>query len=259
MDDLSPQHSFEQIFRRWWLVTLVAILGGAFGWIIHWQRPPIFEAQARFHIAVDYTQVPELTEFEEDKSIAGAAAVIISTSVREQVLRDASAAGIEIDPSELDQKFTMERRQAQWELSIRDSDPQTAMALANFWAERGFAALAEADANAKLANGLQTYANLLQACNQAQPPPEHLTLQCEQLGAEDLVGELEGTLAELKEVRIRSRGLFHALLFDLSERAVLPQQPVRYGRNSLVLAGTAIGLLLGFWAALSGWPGRLRR
>ena len=51
-----------------------------------------------------------------------------------------------------------------------------------------------------------------------------------------------------------SQGLLPALIFDLSEKASPPEDPLRYGQNTLVLAGGFIGFLVGIWATNLPFP-----
>ncbi len=240
---------------------LLTLWGGAIGWLTHRTRPPIYEAQVVFYAAIDFAQIPatvELTEGEQDEIMWGAAAVAISTQVAEQVAAGAQAQGISIDTPMLYRQLTLERKQANWILTIRDQDPQVAAALANLWGETAFTALTDAHRHALEAQMLQGTFDALNGCLQPAAASAQAQVLCEGRPISAIQAEIEGTLEALETERLASQGLFPALVFDLTKKASPPLAPTQFGLNSLVLSGGLIGLLLGVWIVNSRLPARLQ-
>jgi hypothetical protein len=259
--EFTPLDALGNAVKYWWLVVLLALWGGAVGWLTHRTRPPVYEAQVVFYAAIDFAQFPatvELTEGDQDEILWGAAAVAISTQVAEQVVSGAQVQGITIDAPTLYHQLTLERKQANWILTIRDSDPQTAAVLANLWGENAFTALTDAHRHALEAQMLQASLEALYGC--LQPPADSGLAQslCEGRPLADIQADIEGTVERLETARLASQGLFPALVFDLTKKASPPLEPTQYGLNSLVFSGGLIGLLAGIWIVNSRLPARLQ-
>ncbi len=238
---------------------MLIVWGGSVGWLYHRTRPPVYEAEAVFYVSIDFTQTGELTQFEEDHAVSGIAALVYSDSVLERVIATAEARQIQIDRSSLLANSGLERKQAEWTLWVRDRDPPVAVALTDIWADQTLAALSEAHRNALEAQALMSYVQFLQSCLQPTTPPDHIQRQCNELDTATLPQEIEKNAAKLQEQLTASRGIFPALVFDLAEHALVPQQPVQYGRNSMVFAGAIVGFLIGIWAVGAKLPSRLAR
>ncbi len=252
--------------KYWWLVVLLTLWGGAVGWLTHRTRPPVYEAQVVFYAAIDFAQFPatvELTEGDQDEILWGAAAVAISTEVAEQVVSGAQAKGITIDAPTLYRQLTLERKQANWFITIRDSDPEAAAALANLWGENALTALTVAHRHALEAQMLQASLEALNGCLQPAADTGPSLALCEGRPLADIQADIENTVEQLEAARLASQGLFPALVFDLTKKASPPLEPTQYGLNSLVFSGGLIGLLAGIWIVNSRLPvrlqGRLRR
>ncbi len=256
-DDFSPLLAFENLYRYWWLVVLLTVWGGLIGWLIHRARPPVYDAQVVFYAAIDFSQFPEtvaLTLGEQDEIMWGAGAVLLSTRVVEAVVADALVQGIPITTDDLYAKSTLERKQANWFLILRDPDPQTAATLANLWGAQGLAALTEAREYALNAQAVQGYLDNLQLCLAGSVPADQLPAACEGQSEATLTDEISTTSEQLSMIYQNSRGLFPALLFELSQEASIPVEPARYGQSSLIFAGALIGFLLGTWAVNTRLP-----
>jgi hypothetical protein len=84
-------------------------------------------------------------------------------------------------------------------------------------------------------------------------------LACEGLDADELNEEIQQVTEELTQARAAGQGLSTALVFDLTDPARVPRRPVQSGRNSMVLAGGLIGLIIGAWGVGTRLPARLAR
>ena len=150
-DELVPLNYFNRIIHFWWVIILMAVLGGGIGFIIHRSRPPVYEAQAVFMASIDFnkidfmhppspTPVPyHLTPYDEDISL-----VMVEVSLRRvvpQVAAFAQANGLALDEDSLTNQSTIERQHAYWDLRFRDQDPAVAQKIVNEWAQLGFADL----------------------------------------------------------------------------------------------------------------------
>ncbi len=150
-DEFIPLDHFNRIIKLWWLVSLLAIIGGLTGLIITRIKPPLYEAQAVFTASIDFnkvnfmhppspTPVPyQLTQYDEDISLA-----VVDSSLREvvpQVVTFAQQNGLSVDADGLTNMSSIERKHAFWELHFRYTDPVLVQKIVNYWAQLGFSNL----------------------------------------------------------------------------------------------------------------------
>jgi hypothetical protein len=243
--EFSPFETFESTLSHWRLVVILTLIGGLAGLLFHRLQPPVYDATVVFVIGIDYKNVGrELTQYEEDLAVGAAGGLISSTSVIEKVIAQASAQQIQIDYVEFVQSSNLERRQALWELRVRNNNPKIAQTLANIWGQQAFADLEIARHNAWQAYRIH---DDLAAIKQCLNDPDFVlpVVECDSFSS----GELEHTI-ELKEVEYNTKlqsaqGILPALLFDLSSEAFLPDKPTAYAVNLLVFSGALIGFLVG--------------
>jgi hypothetical protein len=256
MDDFSPLEALERSFHNWWLVVLLVVWGGVVGWLIHSQQPPIYEAGVLFYTSVDFKQTGKLDLIEEDRAIGLVGTLIISGPVIQQVADAANHQGIPVDIYSLRKMAFLSRKSYQWDLRIRNPDPGVAQALANLWADRALATLKEDFKHAQQAVSLRAQLDNIYRCS-AAPPTQALPAFCQSNTPAQLYQAASELTAEYQNELILSGGMSPALLFDLTERASRPLQPVVLGTNSMVLAGGFTGFLFAVWAIAGDWPARL--
>jgi len=254
MDEFSPLEALEHSFQRWWLVALFIIGGGVIGWLIHFVQPPLYDAKVTFTAMVDFKQAGPITTLEQDHSINVIGDIFLKDNIEGQVIADAQAAGIKLTQDQLNNMAYVERRSEVWELRIRDSNPQVAQTVANFWADRVFAALKADNQHARLADSLTQQLNVLSLCMQQIYLPDSLSSLCTSTSPTDISTKYQQVLGELNNEQLASGGLASWVLFDLKQKAVLPTQPVSYNVNTMVLAGGLIGFILGIWMVVGRLP-----
>ncbi|MFQ5615676.1 MAG: hypothetical protein ACE5GO_04350 [Anaerolineales bacterium] len=249
MTEFSPRNALEHTLKTWWVVLLLTLLGGAAGWRFHQTRPPIYQAKAILTVNVDYTQTGAINERDVDHILGTVGAFFNSNVVLGQVVEQANAQQIEIDLPTLRDISTLERRRSLWQIYIHHSDPQVAFTLANLWGEIALAKLTDAHQHAVQVQALQTRLNTLGNCVPYPEPPTAGFQSCRLQVGTDLQWEIGIAADELEQVKAASHGIFPALLFDLTQPATLPTEPVAFGRNTLVFFGAVLGFMIGILGA----------
>jgi uncharacterized protein involved in exopolysaccharide biosynthesis len=253
--EISAIDEFSRIIRRWWLIALLTILGGCLGWAFHIAQPPLYEAAATFSVVLDLSKsTPPLDEREQDQAIGAFKALMTATSVVEKVRAEALARDIPIDALDINRRVFIERRQSQIDLIIRNENPQTAAAVANLWADQAYAAMVAAHGHALQADSLMQYQHSLTECLQMKKPAPDSLCALESLDA--LEQRIQEVGAKRQAELLTSQSLLPTLVFDFSQRAEPPQEPVAYSAAVLLLAGALIGCVAGIALALIPWPGR---
>ena len=259
MDQFSPIETIERSLRFWWVVALLVICGGMAGWIFHLVQPPLYDAKVEFTAAVDFNKAGPIDTLEQDKSIAVVGDTIHSYTVIDQVVVDAQAAGIKVDQASLLEMAYVERKSEIWELRIRNANPQVAQTLANLWADQAFADLITYHQHAQQADALTTQLAVLSMCMQQAYLPGSQDTLCKDANQADLASQYKQVSDALQAEQMVSGGLPSWVTFDLKQKADLPTRPVTYGTNSLVLAGSLIGFILGVWMVAGRLPEHLSR
>jgi hypothetical protein len=252
----SPRELLVRVLRRWWLVALVAILGGGIGLGADALRPQPYEAGFSVVANIDMTTAGELTQYQEDITYEALGALLFAPSLQQVVEQQADQEGLGLPAGYLGSHATVERRLATWEVRVRHSDPQTAERLASIWQEAARAEIERAYDQAVLADGLERYLESVEGClaRAALTPPSYGL--CSQANLTALQGEVQQTGAALSQARLDSRGLSSSLSLGRPEMDVTPARAVFNQRALLTLSGCLIGLLAGLWLAQVEFHGK---
>jgi uncharacterized protein involved in exopolysaccharide biosynthesis len=239
--EISPRETLEIVFRRWWFIILMTVLGGLAGWSFHFFNPPVYEATSLVTVNMDF-QKRELTQYEEDYAFDSAGGISMGDDVENRVVAEAKIRGLSIELNQLKQQMFIERKQSLFELHIRNQDPQIAAQLANIWAEKFYEALNEALGHAIRADQIQAQ---IDAINGNLPAT----------GSPVLSPEAQTTLKTLSDELLQeqqsSQGIISIMKFAITGSASVPSKPVLNYLASLVLAGASIGFIVSLWVVNS--------
>ncbi len=240
-----PAEWIERVMRYWWIVVLAGILGGVVGVVAHLFTPPVYQAQAVINSSVDFSYTGELTDVEEDYMIQAVGGVIRSDEVSEAAYQAVKAAGIPVDQQEFEEMRSLQRRFVDWLLVVQHTDAQTAVDLANIWADAAWVVLDEANNHASILGGLLDFREALSSCLMTKEEENEAQPVCEASSLEEIQAELDRVKLLIEEEKLASRGLVPGTVTSFTQNAVFPASPTLLGRNTLVLAGALIGLLVG--------------
>jgi uncharacterized protein involved in exopolysaccharide biosynthesis len=252
----APLHALQTTMRFWWFIFLLMLAGGGIAWLIHRIQPSQFEAVARFSANIDYVSTGPLSQYEEDTALNGIGDLIYSNAVIQKVVDRAAAEGIRTSLVELKRAAVLERRFDIWELRVRNADPNLAERLANLWVEQGQAALIEGYQHALQADHINRYLLSLENCLAETAASEPSSAQCSRARFAQIQEDIRQAGKVLSQERLASRGLFSGVMIGPVDQASLPEKPVIYQRNQVILAGCLIGFLLGAGFVQLGIPAR---
>ncbi len=250
--DYAPIAMLQVALRRWWLVSLLTILGAGAGWLFYRIQPPVYEANASILTNVDFSSTGMLTQFEEDAMMDAVGGVLQSNEVIQQVLAKAGRQNIPLDIATFKKTTFIERRLGTWELRVRSTSPRTAQQIANIWMQEGYAVLKDAYQHATAARVTQDHLSALEACLQHAAVSEADSTFCSGAKLPDIQAELKQSSATLANDQLASRGIIVGALLGQPQEAALPGQPVVGGRGTYLFAGAVIGFLVGFVIGQSG-------
>jgi hypothetical protein len=249
---------FGQILRRWYIVTICAVIGGLMGIGVAKLKPPLYEARATILSAVDWNRAispDDITIYQADDRIR---ALLLADETLEAALALLDGANIGLigmnDPAKLRQQIKITHNEASFDLYAYSSNAQAAPAIVNAWAHAGLEALNEAYLHAVKASELQKL--LFEAsCEleiQERNQIEQAVWFCVTSFGEQEVEDLPDAL--LEEARA-SRGILPIYSFSLGSEGGYPQGPILWARANFILGGLVAGFVLGFLIVL-GIPER---
>jgi hypothetical protein len=155
--------------------------------------------------------------------------------------------------ADLRQDLRLARRSDGWELLVYSDDPESAVELANAWADAALKRIKVALEHAIRAGELQSALYVASCSLEPAPLPQEGALWvCASADPPQDAGGLPEAL--VREVSL-SQGILPAFTYSLQRQATLPGRPVAWGRADLALAGVGLGLVLGFGYVM--WCGRM--
>jgi len=246
----SSREYVEKLIHLWWVVFITIVIGGLAGAALSYISPPRYEAQANISTSIDYTILPELEDYEEDRIINEAGWVMLSDEVLLEVQTRAKIEGVPIPFEDFSKRFSADRIDDLWALRVTGEDPQEACTLANIWADISYQNLTAAHAYALEAKAIRVVIAALESC-QTAVEGSALAL-CEMADMDALQSELNAQTAALEEALSLSQGLNPASNYSINSYALVPLKPSFQSRGVMAFLGMLLGLmagLVGLWFA----------
>lgn len=242
----SPRAYFEKLIHHWWVIFLAIAIGGAAGAGLSLLTPPRYEAEAKISTSIDYTLLPELEDYEEDRIINEAGWVMLSDAVLLDVQERAKVEGVRFPFEDFATRFSSDRIDDLWALRVVGEDQQETSTLANIWVDVSLQHLTSAHAYALEASTIRSAIAALENCQQADDSTAPAL--CESTDVGTLEKELDALTAELEDAIALSLGLNPASNFTINSYAVVPLSPSYQARGVMALLGMLLGLMAGLVA-----------
>jgi hypothetical protein len=198
-------------------------------------------------VNINYGVTEELALVVEDRALSRVATLVLANFTLEKTLDEISedirgSRGWEM-PADLRASLRLERRLAEWDLVVVDSDPQIAAQVAQKWAEATLGFFDEAVEHAWSATRLLAGGNFIVDCEEMWEDGEPLDIwQCEAVPR----NVDEENLNEKLQVEIEmSHGVLPNISYELLQSASPPVEPILWNRAWLLLSGVLVGMVAG--------------
>lgn len=241
---IIPLDLLRAALRRWWVVVLGMVIGGALGFLAHAFLPPLYQAESVITVNIDFSRTGPLTDVEEDFIYLVVGGAIESDEIVNLAVDRARANGFELDRVEFDRFADLQRRFTDWLLIIRHPDPAVAAGLAQAWGDAAWNRLQEAYEHTLAAEQLQRYLDAQVSCLEAAESQQPATA-CSLGTVDEIQAEIDAATARLQEEKEAALGMVPGTMLLYTAQAQTPSTPVLRARSALVLAGAFIGMLLG--------------
>lgn len=239
-----PKDFFDKMLRYWYYLPIGMLLGGIIGLILNGFIPPVYEAQAKFVVTIDYTRTGYLSDIQEDQAMRGIGSLINSDFILQKTIDASHSVYADMSFSDIKQQSRLERGEFEWYIRIRDNDALRATTLVNLWAEKADEVMKESLSHAFKAEGLLQVLDSLEMCLQRMTIGVESIAPCTINNLDQLLLDIQTVGEKAYQEKEASRGLMPALAVDLVEKSQLQLQPVVFARNAFVLAGAMLGLIL---------------
>lgn len=243
-ENFVPKFFLDKLLRYWFYLPVGMLLGGILGLILNAFIPPIYEAQAKFVVTIDYTRTGYLSDIQEDQAMRGIGSLIGSDFILQKTIEDSDSINTHVSILEIKEKSRLERGEFEWFIRIRDEDAQKASDLTNLWAEKADEVLKEALYHSFKAERLFHLLDSLEMCLQRVTVGLGSTASCTLNNVDQLIVEIQKVGEKAYQEKESSRGLMPALAVELVEKSQVPISPVVFARNAFAFAGAMLGLIL---------------
>jgi len=243
--DFAPRNELLRMLKYGWLIAIAMLLGAALGAIFHRFQPPLYESKAEITVQIDYSRTGYFSDIEQDQVMETVGDYISSSEVKENAAKIAGWPDGQIENGDYLQQFFLERQNFRWVLRVRSPDAALSSASVNAWADQADRAISDGLEHAIIADGLENYMASLEKCLEQITLVEPVQAFCNFQNLAEIQNELKSTAPILKDERVLSKGLFSGISYHVSEKAATSGLLIQRGRNTYILAGLIIGLIMG--------------
>lgn len=156
-DEFELLGSFSHLLRRWWIILIIAIVGGLAGLGVSMMLKPLYQAEAIINASIDFTEINfenmvgqygeplVFSQYDEDLALQVVQSILFSRE--DEAYEYALTLEPDLTLAEFEKNYQIERYHAHWYLRYRHEDPEVAQAIVNYWVDEALPALALAQEN----------------------------------------------------------------------------------------------------------------
>jgi hypothetical protein len=244
LDSVDLVKLIKKISNRWYIHSVLMIIGGLCGLFYSQLNPPVYESNAVFSVIIDYTQTGALTDIQEDQALAGVGSILLSDQVIahtvEQLFNETK---LEMNQSDFINHSFIDREEFQWTLRYRDPDQNKAEKVIKTWAKTADSIIQEALTHSQASSALLDNLNEMKVCIQ-KATSDIGQSSCGDSNLESLMNSISEISVQIQNEKVNSLGLFNAMSVSLVNEGNVNPSVVLGQRNLLVFSGIVIGLIV---------------
>jgi uncharacterized protein involved in exopolysaccharide biosynthesis len=158
-DEFELLGTFNHLLRRWWIILVIAIVGGLAGLGVSMMLKPLYQAEGIINASIDFTEINfddlvdrygdpvVFTQYDEDLALQVVQRIAFSRS--DDTFEYALTLDPDLTQEEFDKNSLIERYHAHWYLRYRHKDPEVAQAIVNEWIKKTMSALGKVQESGK--------------------------------------------------------------------------------------------------------------
>lgn len=253
MDLFSNTHGTAKILHNWWLLLIGGIIGGLIAYFLSTIfLPPIFVAQAELSVAINFKEVGDLSQYEQDQMIGNIISLFQTNTVINETI--ANIGDPNITASKFKKSCFIDRQMNLILFRCQSTNPTIGTQWANHWAMVSYEILSEAYFHALNYESLQRTLLSFESCVQRSyfifPTP----IECSNILPDH--GSIDNLNKMLRQELLFSKNISSGIRFSDVIYAEIPQKAFRFQTNNLVLSGAIFGLLVSYLFLVSHNDGK---
>lgn len=231
----------ENIIHYWW----VLILGGAIGAIISYIvslifLQPIYVAESRISVSINFKQVGHLSQYEQDQMIGNISSLFQSVDTIEGVLE--LTGDDDVDLSNFLNYCFLERQVNEILFRCKSNDPIKSQFWSNSWSEVAHQKLFDVYTHALEFEKLKKIQDSYETCIENSVLLSPAIIDCQKILPQGLSSK--ELTQSISSEQLMSKNIYPGFVFSEVIPAATPEKPTRYQTNTLVLIGSWFGFIL---------------
>ena len=219
------------------------LAGALLGLAVSMVFKPVYEAQATITANVEIVRNYPITEMMVDSQMTLIGSHVYDSQLVAEVLRAENSIGNILSYEDFRKNASFERQVMNTILKYRDHDPQVAQRVVNTWANAFYGQLIEAYPYGLEVSEARDTLQQIMKCQVEEKKQE--TEFCQTLNPEIEAQLKEKANSIILEKAALSMGLTSAFSIGTVIPSDIPEEPLRYTRGSMMLAGLALGTASG--------------
>lgn len=244
-EDFSPSRTFGKVIHLWWVLALLMIVGGMCGVWVSRLHKPVYESKAVITSVLDYSQIGQIDDTDEDQIYVAIGQIIGSSAVENEVVAQVKTEKLDLTEVQVLNSLALDRQDNRWVLHVRLTNPQLAQKVNQYWVDDAIKALEVMKSDAVLGYASQQYINSLVTCFQQSVVSESGSAICNNQNMTQLQTEIKQVFDDPNSKLTSASLLLLHTSFELTNAPDLPTSPVLLAQNISALAGIVIALIVG--------------
>jgi hypothetical protein len=245
--DFSPAEVFIKSVRIWWVVVVLALLGGLLGLLIHVLLPPIYSSRAEITTSINFSQSGILTDEQQDQAINAVGDVILSTNLSQTVKSQALSQGFDIGNGDFESHRFSSRMGYRWIFGYRSKEPVEAAEVTNVWAENSMKVLNDYLLHSFKAKNFDELLSNLESCFEEASVIAPSYFACQSINLREIQSSMNRISAETANEIVEAHGIPFYMSFAWNQKAEQANSPESRNRNLMVFSGLMIGFIVGIF------------
>ena len=238
---LDSDKLLQNLIHYWWVILVCGIVGTIISYLISFIfLKPTYVAESRISVSINFKQVGHLSQYEQDQMIGNISSLFQTSETIQEVVNTINDVGLDL--SNFSNSCFLERQVNEILFRCKSTDPSKSQTWSNTWAKISYKKLNEAFAHALEYEKLLRFQNSYQTCVEESILLAPAQIECDKLFPPNSSSEEQ--LQAIKQEFQLSKNIHTGFVFSDVIPASLPDKPVRYQTNTLVILGSIFGIFL---------------
>lgn len=240
------QDIIQKFLRFWWLVLLGGLVGAFVAYFSSLLfLPPIYIAQAEISVTINFKEVGDLTQYEQDQLIGNVMSLFRTDEVVEDTIENINDSSLSTEV--FSDSCSLERQLNAILFRCKSKDPKKSADWSTNWATVSHQVLSDAYIHALNYESLKKQQHSYESCVERSVFVFPSPVDCTDIFPEGLTDNINRST---QEELLSSKNIFPGIRFSDVIPAAIPTKAVRFQTNYLVLSGAIFGFLISFYFVL---------